>query len=106
MRRSNCASALQYVPELTWILFLRILDAQEQKEREEAEALGNSYSPALLVLFAGRIGQHHTVTSLTIQKHLMESRKVGKDRNSLLKEIRNFLTSSTTNYYHICMDWI
>ncbi|MFB1487003.1 MULTISPECIES: hypothetical protein [unclassified Thiocapsa] len=27
MRRSNCASALQYVPELTWILFLRILDA-------------------------------------------------------------------------------
>jgi len=51
MRRSNCASALQYVPELTWILFLRILDAQEQKEREEAEALGNSYSPALVSPF-------------------------------------------------------
>jgi len=47
MRRSNCASALQYVPELTWILFLRILDAQEHKAREEAEALGNDYSPAL-----------------------------------------------------------
>lgn len=47
MRRSNCVSALQYVPELTWILFLRILDAQEQKAREEAEALGNDYSPAL-----------------------------------------------------------
>jgi type I restriction enzyme M protein len=47
MRRSNCASALQYVPELTWILFLRILDAQEQKAREEAEALGNDYSSAL-----------------------------------------------------------
>ena len=29
LRRSNCTSALQYVPELTWILFLRILDAQE-----------------------------------------------------------------------------
>ncbi len=26
MRRSNCAGALQYVPELTWMLFLRILD--------------------------------------------------------------------------------
>lgn len=51
MRRSNCASALQYVPELTWILFLRILDAQEQKEREEAEALGNSYTPALVSPF-------------------------------------------------------
>lgn len=48
MRRSNCASALQYVPELTWILFLRILDAQEKREAEEAEALGNSYSPALV----------------------------------------------------------
>ncbi|WP_439865699.1 N-6 DNA methylase [Pseudomonas syringae] len=47
MRRSNCASALQYVPELTWILFLRILDAQEAKEREEAEVLGKNFSPAL-----------------------------------------------------------
>jgi type I restriction enzyme M protein len=24
MRRGNCAGAMQYVPELTWILFLRI----------------------------------------------------------------------------------
>ncbi len=47
MRRSNCASALQYVPELTWILFLRILDAQEQRENEEAEAVGKSFIPAL-----------------------------------------------------------
>jgi type I restriction enzyme M protein len=48
MRRSNCASALQYVPELTWILFLRILDAQERREKEAAEALGNDYSSALV----------------------------------------------------------
>lgn len=48
MRRSNCASALQYVPELTWILFLRILDSQEQRERDEAEVLGNTYTPALV----------------------------------------------------------
>lgn len=47
MRRSNCASALQYVPELTWILFLRILDAQETREQERAEVLGASYMPAL-----------------------------------------------------------
>ncbi|QPD02866.1 MAG: Restriction endonuclease subunit M [Candidatus Nitrospira kreftii] len=47
MRRSNCASALQYVPELTWILFLRILDAQEAKAREAAEAVGKSFAPAL-----------------------------------------------------------
>jgi len=47
MRRSNCASALQYVPELTWILFLRILDAQETREAEQAEALGTPFTPAL-----------------------------------------------------------
>jgi len=34
MRRSNCAGAMQYVPELTWILFLRILDEREQQEAE------------------------------------------------------------------------
>ena len=47
MRRSNCASALQYVPELTWILFLRILDAQESRERREAEVQGRDFVPAL-----------------------------------------------------------
>ena len=47
MRRSNCASALQYVPELTWILFLRILDAQESKAQEEAEAVGRPFALAL-----------------------------------------------------------
>lgn len=47
MRRSNCASALQYVPELTWILFLRILDAQETRDQEKAEVVGVSFSPAL-----------------------------------------------------------
>lgn len=51
MRRSNVTSAINYVPELTWIMFLRILDAQEQKEHEEAAALGNSYSPALVSPF-------------------------------------------------------
>ncbi|MBD2088315.1 type I restriction-modification system subunit M N-terminal domain-containing protein [Microcoleus sp. FACHB-1515] len=44
MRRSNCAGALQYVPELTWILFLRILDEQEQQEAEHAEAVGSAFS--------------------------------------------------------------
>lgn len=47
MRRSNCASALQYVPELTWILFLRILDAQEARDQEQAEVVGARFAPAL-----------------------------------------------------------
>ncbi len=47
MRRSNCAGALQYVPELTWLLFLRILDERETREAEEAEAVGAEFTPSL-----------------------------------------------------------
>ena len=39
IRRSNCAGALQYVPELTWILFLRILDEREVREADPGELL-------------------------------------------------------------------
>jgi type I restriction enzyme M protein len=47
MRRSNCAGALQYVPELSWVLFLRILDELEEREAEEAEAVGDTFTPSL-----------------------------------------------------------
>ena len=47
MRRSNCAGALQYVPELTWMLFLRILDEREEREAEEAATLGVPFTPSL-----------------------------------------------------------
>jgi type I restriction enzyme M protein len=36
LRRSNVAGAMNYVPELTWILFLRILDEREAREAEAA----------------------------------------------------------------------
>jgi len=47
MRRSNCAGAMQYVPELTWILFLRILDERESQEAEAAEIVGAEFSASL-----------------------------------------------------------
>ncbi len=47
MRRGNVSSALQYVPELTWILFLRILDETEEREAMEAAVLGHDYSPSV-----------------------------------------------------------
>lgn len=47
MRRGNVASALQYVPELTWILFLRILDETEDREEQEADAVGASYTSSI-----------------------------------------------------------
>jgi type I restriction enzyme M protein len=47
MRRANCQGAMQYVPELTWILFLRILDEMETQEAEHAQMQGVNYSPSL-----------------------------------------------------------
>jgi len=47
MRRSNCAGAMQYVPELTWLLFLRILDAKEENEENEKKILGIDFIPSL-----------------------------------------------------------
>ncbi len=38
-RRSSCVRAMQYVLELTWILFLRFLEEQEAKKVGVAEAL-------------------------------------------------------------------
>src|SRR6266436_6273795 len=54
MRRSNCAGALQYVPELTWILFLRILDEREATEAEESAALNIPFTPALAAPYRWR----------------------------------------------------
>lgn len=47
MRRSNVSGAMQYVPEITWILFLRILDERETREAEEAEAISIAFKPSL-----------------------------------------------------------
>lgn len=47
LRRSNCAGALQYVPELSWLLFLRFLDEREERERSEAAVLGIPFAPTL-----------------------------------------------------------
>jgi len=38
---------MQYVPELTWILFLRILDEREAREAEEAQAVGARFNPSI-----------------------------------------------------------
>lgn len=47
MRRGNVTSAKEYVAELTWILFLRILDETEAREEQVAKALGHSYVPSV-----------------------------------------------------------
>lgn len=47
MRRGNVTSAVQYVPELTWILFLRVLDEIEQTDQTNSALLGVRFKPSL-----------------------------------------------------------
>jgi len=47
MRRANLAGALQYVPELSWLLFLRILDEREQMEADFASAVDRQFTSSL-----------------------------------------------------------
>jgi type I restriction enzyme M protein len=54
MRRDACKGALEYVPELTWILFLRILDEREAEEAAIAKASGTSFAPTLRAPFRWR----------------------------------------------------
>ncbi len=63
MRRANYAGALQYVPELSWILFLRILDEREALEAEEAAAVGVEFVPPSRRRSAGATGQRPMVPS-------------------------------------------
>jgi type I restriction enzyme M protein len=47
MRRDKTKGALQYIPELTWMMFLRILDEKEQKEKIECEAVERFFAPSI-----------------------------------------------------------
>ena len=43
LRRDKAKGARLYVPELTWMFFLRYLDLMEQREEQQAVALGTSF---------------------------------------------------------------
>lgn len=47
MRRGNMAGAMQYVPELTWLLFLRMLDETETTQQRHSEVTGEEFSPSI-----------------------------------------------------------
>jgi type I restriction enzyme M protein len=101
MRRSNCASALQYVPELTWILFLRILDAQEDRAREEADAIGIPFTPALREPFRWQdwAAPHEDESSVVTadgrprgwKRKELEAGKIGDFFNFVNKELLPYL---------------
>ena len=47
LRRDKAKGARLYVPELTWMFFLRYLDIIEQKEEEKSKALTTPFQSTL-----------------------------------------------------------
>lgn len=47
LRRSGAAGALAYIPELTWMLFLRILDQREMRDAAFYAASRRAFTPSL-----------------------------------------------------------
>ena len=47
VRRGKHKGARNYIAELTWILFLRMLDDREEREAERRKATGAKFSPSL-----------------------------------------------------------
>ena len=47
LRRDKAKGARLYVPELTWMFFLRYLDLMEEAEAQKAAALGTAFTPSL-----------------------------------------------------------
>ena len=88
MRRSNCKGAMQYVPELTWILFLRILDEREQREAEEAQMFGREFTPSLTAPFRW----HDWAATPTDEDELLNARDgkpQGWKRRELVEGVSN-----------------
>ncbi len=54
LRRDRAKGARLYVPELTWMFFLRYLDIMEQNEEQKSSALGALYSETLKVPYRWR----------------------------------------------------
>jgi len=54
MRRDKTKGALQYIPELTWMMFLRILDEKEQIEELKCNAVGETFTPSLIFPYRWR----------------------------------------------------
>jgi len=47
LRRDKAKGARLYVPELTWMFFLRYLDIMEEAEARNAAAVGAAFTPSL-----------------------------------------------------------
>ena len=125
MRRSNCAGAMQYVPELTWLLFLRILDANEKKEEIKAKIQHNDFIPSLQSpyrwsdwgnqdgktrnkLVEGTIGSYFDFINTKLIPHLKSLREkpgaTSRQRviSEIMSSINNVRIDTEKNFLDIC----
>lgn len=54
LRRDKAKGARLYVPELTWMFFLRYLDIIEEREEKRAKAVGIPFQETLKVPYRWR----------------------------------------------------
>ena len=54
MRRDRTKGAMQYIPELTWMMFLRILDEKELNEEKRRKSVGKSFTSSLKLPYRWR----------------------------------------------------
>lgn len=47
MRQADYAGALEYISDITWLLFLRLLDERERRDEQRSLALGTPYESSL-----------------------------------------------------------
>ncbi|MBW4567117.1 MAG: N-6 DNA methylase [Tolypothrix carrinoi HA7290-LM1] len=110
MRRSNCAGALQYIPELTWILFLRILDEREQEEAENADAVGFNFTASLDIPYRWRDWAAPYDNSLFNLDS--EQRPQGWKRNQIteqsqqVEELNKFRDTALSEPFKVWVDFI
>jgi type I restriction enzyme M protein len=85
LRRSGSSGAMQYVPELSWILFLRILDEREHLERQKAEAVGRTFTPSVSSPFRWRDWGSKPQLDITLEDAVRGEQTVGWKRHELIE---------------------
>ncbi len=83
LRRSGTSGAMQYVPELSWILFLRILDDREGQERQKAEAVGKTFTPSVNAPYRWRDWGSKPADDITLEDASRGEQPLGWKRREL-----------------------
>jgi type I restriction enzyme M protein len=83
LRRSGTSGAMQYVPELSWILFLRILDDREGQERQKAEAVGKTFEPSVRAPYRWRDWGSKPADDITLEDASRGEQPLGWKRREL-----------------------